>query len=143
MGYAAAEGGDGFCFVGEGGDGLDQAREFEDFPDVAGGVQDFQAAALAFESDEGAHQRANAGAINLRDAGKIDEDLGGASFGELAQFRAMASLLEPMIMRPCKSRMVTLPDFSLSDLQAHESLLAARECAARLMSAWRQDYLKQ
>src|ERR1700722_978609 len=87
VGYAAAEGGDGFCFVGEGGDGLDQAREFEDFSDVTGGVQDFQAATLAFESDEGAHQSANARAINLRDAGKIHQDLGRASLGELTQFQ--------------------------------------------------------
>jgi len=87
VGYAAAEGGDGFCFVGEGGNGIDQAREFEDLSDVASGVQDFQAATLAFESDERAHQRADARAINLRDAGKINQDLGWASLGELAQFQ--------------------------------------------------------
>src|SRR5580704_17970891 len=85
VGNAAAEGGNGFCLVGEGGNGMDQARELEDLFDMAGGVQDFQAATLAFESDEGAHQGADAGAINLRDTCKIDQHIGWSRFGELAQ----------------------------------------------------------
>src|SRR6202035_5408780 len=94
VGYATAEGSDGFCFVGKGGDGMDQARELEDFFDVTGGIQDFQAATLAFESDEGADQSADAGAINLRDAGKINQDLGWSSLGELAQFHG-----QPIVAR--------------------------------------------
>lgn len=88
VGYAAAEGGYGFCFVGEGGDGVDQARQFEDFFDVAGGIKDFQAAALAFETDEGAHERADAGAVDLRDASEINDDLGWAGFGNFAELDA-------------------------------------------------------
>src|ERR1700684_106231 len=84
VGYAAAEGGYGFCFVGEGGGGVDQASQLEDFPDMASWIEDFQAATLALEADEGAHQCADARAIDLRDAGEIDNDLGWASIGKFA-----------------------------------------------------------
>jgi hypothetical protein len=88
VGYAAAEGGYGFCFVGEGGDGIDQARQFENLFDVAGWIEDFEATALAFETHKGAHERANAGAVDLRDASEIDDDLRCATFGQFAQFDA-------------------------------------------------------
>ena len=85
-GDAAAEAGDGFGFVGVGGDGLDEAREFEDFADVAGGIEELQAAGVAFERDEGANQSADAGAIDLLNASEIDEDVAGGDFGEASQF---------------------------------------------------------
>ena len=88
MRYAAAEGGYGFSFVGEGGDGVDQTRQLQDFFDVAGGIENFQAATLAFETDEGAHESTDAGAVDLRNAGEIDDDLGWAAFGKFAQLDA-------------------------------------------------------
>jgi len=143
MGYAAAEGGYGFCFVGVGGDRLDQARELEDFFDVAGGIEDFQAAALALETDEGAHERADAGAVHLRDAGEIDDDFGWAGVGKFAQLYAERVIAgaDDNATNQIENDYVT--GFARRDLQAHDSLLAARECAAARSSAGRQDYLRQ
>src|ERR1700735_5541069 len=78
VGGAAAEGGDGLLLVGEGGNGLDQARELEDLADVAGGIQDFQAATLALKAHERAHQRAKGAAVTLRRARGISRNGGGA-----------------------------------------------------------------
>ncbi len=130
VGYAATEGGYGFCFVGEGGDGLDQARQFEDFFDVAGGIENFQAAALAFETDEGAHERADAGAVDLRDAGEIDDDIGWAGFSKFAQLDAEGIIAGADDDATVQIQNGYVTGFSRRDLQAHDSLLAARECAA-------------
>jgi hypothetical protein len=143
VGYATAEGGYGFCFVGEGRDGVNQAREFEDFFHVAGGIEDFQATALALEADEGAHECADAGTIDLRDAGEIDDNIGRAGIGKLAQLyteRIIAGADDDATYQIENSH---VPGFSRRDLQAHDSLLAARECAAARMNAGRQDYLRQ
>jgi len=82
------EAGEGGGFVGEAWDGLDQAGQLEDFEDVAGGVANFESAAEAADSDEAADDGADAGAIDLRNAVKVDDDLACAAFDERAQLRA-------------------------------------------------------
>src|ERR1700733_671986 len=130
VGGATAEGGQGFFFVGEGGDGLDQAREFKDFADVAGGIQELEAAALALESYERADQSADAGAVHLCDAGEIDEDVRGASFCELPQFRA-----EFVVAGADNNAALQVDDsyisgFPQGNLQAHDNLLCNPRCAS-------------
>jgi len=55
---------------------------------VAGGVNQLQDAAVAANGHEAAHDGAYAGAIDLRDAGEIDEDFAIAGIDERAQLRA-------------------------------------------------------
>ena len=95
VGDAAAEAGDGFGLIGEAGNGLDEARELEDFADVSNGIEDLEAAALAFEGDERADQRADARAVHLGDAREVDEDIAGGGFGEPAQFGAESVVAGP------------------------------------------------
>lgn len=88
VGGAAAKTGDGFFFVRVRGDGVDQAGELQDFADVSDRVEELQPAAVALEGDEGAHERADPGAVHLRDAGEIDDDVADRSLGEAAQLGA-------------------------------------------------------
>jgi len=122
VGDAAAESFYGFGFVGEGGDGLDEARELEDFADVAGGVKDFQAAALALKGDERAHEGADAGAVHLGDSGEIHQNVGRTSFGELAQLRS-----QRVVARADDDAALQIENGYVSglprrNLQAHDSL---------------------
>src|SRR5580704_8758429 len=135
VGGAAAEGGDGFLFVGEGREGLDEAREFEDFADVTGGIQNFQAAALAFKAHERAHQRADAGAVHLRDAGEIYEDVRRTCFGELAQFGAELVIAGAYDYAALQIENSDTTRFPRDNLQAHGSLLSNLRCAVKRMNA--------
>src|SRR5713226_8068840 len=65
-----SEGG-GFGF--EGGDGFDEAGDGEGVADAAGAADQAQHAAFAGQLDGDAHQRGNAGAVNLRDAVQDDD----------------------------------------------------------------------
>jgi len=118
-GDAAAEAGDGFGFVGVGGDGLDEAREFEDFADVARGIQELQAAGVAFERDEGANQRADARAIDLLNASEIDEDVAGGDFGEAAQFGTKCVIAVADRNAALQIEDGDVSGFSRGNLQAH------------------------
>ena len=118
-GDAAAEAGDGFCFVGVGGDGLDEAGEFEDFADVAGGIQELEAAGVAFERDEGANKRADAGAIDLLNASKIDEDVAGGGFGEAAQFGTKCVIAVADCNTALQIEDGDVSGFARGNLQAH------------------------
>lgn len=123
VGEAAAEGGDGFGFVGEGGDGVDEAGEFENVADVSAGVEEFQAAALAFEADERADQSADAGAIHLGDAGEIDDDFGGTLFTEAAKFSAETIVADADDDAANEVENGDSTGFALGNLQAHRELL--------------------
>jgi hypothetical protein len=62
--------GGGFGF--EGGDGFDEAGDGEGVADAALAADEAQDAAFAGELDGNAHQRGDAGAVNLRDA--VEDD---------------------------------------------------------------------
>ncbi len=62
------EGFEGFGFGVEGGDGFDQARDSERVANAAGFADEMKLAAFAAERDRNAHERRDAGAVNLRDA---------------------------------------------------------------------------
>ena len=125
MADAAAEGGDGFGFVGERGNGIDEASELEDFADVADRVENFEAAALAIESDEGAHDGADAGTVHLRNAGEIYDYVGRAGVGEFAKFD-----VESVVAGANGDAALQIQDgdragFSRRDLQTHLRLPSA------------------
>ena len=63
--------GGGFGF--EGGDGFDEAGDGEGVADAAMAADQAQDAAFACELDGDAHQRGDAGAVNLRDAVQDDD----------------------------------------------------------------------
>ena len=59
----------------EGRDGFDQARDGESVADAAGLADEMKRAAFARERNRNAYQRGDAGAVDLRDAVQIDDDL--------------------------------------------------------------------
>ena len=122
VGHAAPECSYCFALVGESGYGLNEARQFEDFLHVPGGIQYLQTAALSFERDERADQRADARAIDLGDAFEIHHNLGRAGLGEFAQFRTqrIVAHADDDAARQIKNRDVT--GLSRCYLQAHDRL---------------------
>ena len=64
----------------EGGDGFDEAGDGEGVEDAAGQADQMKSATIAAERDRHADESGDAGAINLRDALEIDDDLADASF---------------------------------------------------------------
>lgn len=80
-----AEAGDGGGFVVQGGDGLCEAREFENFSDVAARMKELHGAAKVLKGDVGADQSAEAGTVQLRDAGEVDEDFFGFLMNEILE----------------------------------------------------------
>jgi len=135
---AAAEGGDGFFFVGERGNGIDEAGELEDFADVADRVENFEAAALALESDEGAHEGADAGAVHLRDACEVDDDVGRASVGELAQLDVESVVAGTNGDAALQIQNGDRAGFALRDLQTHFRLLIGGRKSAAFLT-WHAD----
>lgn len=78
----------GFVF-GEVEDGI-EADHFQEHHDAfAGGIKRALAAG-AFHGGEGAHQRADAGAVEFGDAGEIDGEVGGARIHELLHLVAVS-----------------------------------------------------
>ncbi len=63
-----SEGFEGFDFGIERGDGFDQARNSECVANAAGFADEMKLAAFAAERDRDAHERRDAGAVNLRNA---------------------------------------------------------------------------
>jgi len=57
----------------ERGDGFDQARDGEGVADAAGFTNEMQHSAFAGERNRNAHQRGDAGAIDLRDAVQVND----------------------------------------------------------------------
>jgi len=80
-----AETGDGGGFIVERGDGLCKAREFENFTDVATRMKELHGAAKILKGDVGADQSAEAGTVQLRDAGEVDEDFFGFLMNEILE----------------------------------------------------------
>ena len=68
--------GGGFGF--EGGDGFDETGNGEGVADAAWAANETQDAAFAGEFDGNAHERGDAGAVDLRDAVQDDDDFVGA-----------------------------------------------------------------
>src|ERR1700757_198755 len=66
--------GEGGGFGVEGGDGFDEARDGEGVANAAGSADQAEHAAFARELDGDAHERGEAGAINLRRAVEPDDD---------------------------------------------------------------------
>ena len=62
----------------EGGDGFDEASDGEGVADAARTTDETQDAAFAGEFDGNAHERGDAGAVNLRDAVQHNDDFVGA-----------------------------------------------------------------
>ena len=131
VGDAAAEAGYGFGFVGVGGNGLDEASEFEDFADVAGGIEEFQAAGIAFEGDEGTDERADARAIHLHYTGEIDEDIARRNFREAPQFGAEGIVAAADRDAALQIEDGDIPGLSRRYLQAHVLLPGVRDFARR------------
>src|SRR6267143_1225719 len=65
--------GEGGGFGFEGGDGFDEAGDGEGVADAAGAADEAEDATFASELDGDAHQRGDAGAVNLRDAVQDDD----------------------------------------------------------------------
>ena len=80
-----AEAGDGGGFVVQGGNGFCEAREFEDFTDVAARMKELHGAAKILKGDVGADQSAEAGTVQLRDAGEVDENFLGFLMNEILE----------------------------------------------------------
>src|SRR6266478_6691803 len=59
----------------EGGNGFDEAGDGEGVADASGAADEMQRAFFAGQADGDAHERGDAGAIDLRDAVEIDDDL--------------------------------------------------------------------
>lgn len=131
VGDAATEAGYGFCFVGVGGDGLDEASEFEDFANVAGGIEEFQAAGIAFERDEGADERADSGAVHLHHASKIDENIARRNFREASQFGTESIVAAANRDAALQIEDRDVPGLSRRYLQAHVLLPGVRDNARR------------
>jgi hypothetical protein len=79
----------GFGF--EGGDGFDEAGDGEGIADAARTTDEAENAAFAGELDGNAHQSGDAGAVNLGDAVKNDDDFPGAGFDD--GFESIVKLL--------------------------------------------------
>jgi hypothetical protein len=71
----SGEVGEGGGFGFEGGDGFDEAGDGEGVADAALADDQAQDAAFASQFDGNAHQRGDAGAVDLRDAIQDDDDL--------------------------------------------------------------------
>ena len=134
---------DGFCFVGVRGNGLDEARELEDFADVAGGIEQFQATGVALERDEGADQRADPGAIDLLDAFKIDQNVARRSFGKAPQLGAERVVTDADRDTPSQIEDRNVPGLSRRDLQAHIRLPGIRDNTGRRVRIITPQVLEQ
>src|SRR5438552_15068458 len=65
--------GEGGGFGFEGGNGFDEAGDGEGVADAAGAADQAEHAAFAGELDGDAHERGDAGAVDLRDTGQEDD----------------------------------------------------------------------
>src|SRR5713226_3758980 len=83
-----SEGG-GFRF--EGGDGFDEAGDGEGVADAAVAADEAEDAAFAGKLDGDAHERGDAGAVDLRDAVQDDDNFPGATFDD--GFESVVELL--------------------------------------------------
>jgi len=80
FGLEQSEVGEGCGFGFEGGDGFDEAGDGEGVADAALAADQAQDAAFAGELDGDAHERGDAGAVDLRDAVQEDDNFLRASF---------------------------------------------------------------
>src|ERR1700690_278133 len=120
---AAAEAGDGFFFVRVRGNGIDEARKLEHFADVAGGIEELKAAAVGLQSAERSHQSADAGAVHLRAADGIAEDVAGRRLREPAQLRAKRVITCADGDAALQIKNGDVAGFARRNLQAHVLLL--------------------
>ena len=74
--------GDGGGFGVAGGNGLDEASDGEGITDAAGAADEVSGSAFASELDGDADEGGDAGAVNLRDAVEIDDDLASAALDD-------------------------------------------------------------
>ncbi len=80
FGLEQSEIGEGGGFGFEGGDGFDEAGDGEGVADAAGTADQAEHAAFAGELDGDAHERGDAGAVDLRNAAQEDDNFLRASF---------------------------------------------------------------
>ena len=90
---------------------------------MAGGVANFESAAEAADSDEAADDGADAGAIDLRDAVEIDDDLACAAFDERAQLRAQFVVAAADGGAPLEIEDGDIPRLPAGNLQSQAKLL--------------------
>src|SRR6266478_1547683 len=91
FGLEQSEVGEGCGFGFEGGDGFDEAGDGEGVADAAGTADQAEHAAFAGELDGDAHQRGDAGAVDLRNAVQEDDNFLRASFDH--RFESVVELL--------------------------------------------------
>jgi hypothetical protein len=91
-----AKAGDGLGFVLGGGNCVEQPEHSEDELHIPARTQQFEAPASTLQGHIGAHDRADARGIDLREVGEIDQYFGGAGVNELPQLiiQAIGSLTD-------------------------------------------------
>lgn len=102
---------------------MQEASEVEDFADVSGGLQELEAAAGALERDERANDGADAGAIHLRHANEVDEELAGALVEEHAKLVAEEVGAATDGHAPLQIENGNVTQLASGDLQTHGNLL--------------------
>ena len=92
--------GEGGGFGFEGGDGFDEAGDGEGVADAARAADEAQDAAFTGELDGDAHERGDAGAVDLDDAVEDDDDFFARRLNDGLQRSWSWSLGSPMVSRP-------------------------------------------
>jgi hypothetical protein len=82
MSSESDEAGSGGRIRFEGWDGFDEARHSEGIADAAIAADQMQRATFAGELNRAANERGNAGAVDLRDAVEVDNDLATAALND-------------------------------------------------------------
>jgi len=90
-GLVGEEVGEGGGFGVEGGDGFDEAGDGKGVAHAAGAADEAERAVGVFELDGDAHEGGNAGAVNLRDAVEVDDDVTSAGLEEF--FEGLVEML--------------------------------------------------
>jgi hypothetical protein len=100
---------DGLGFVLGGGNCVEQPKHSEDELHIPARTQQFKAAASAPQGHISAHDRADAGGIDLREVGEIDQYFGGAGVNELPQLivQAIGSLTDRRSAQQVKDNYVS------------------------------------
>ncbi len=101
----------------EGGDGFDEAGDGEGVTDAAGAADEVQRAFFAGQPDGDAHERGDAGAIDLRDAVEIDDDLACAASDDRLQ--GVGELLARLADREAAVDFEHIDAVGLADVDFH------------------------
>jgi hypothetical protein len=118
--------GDGGGFGVAGGNGLDEASDGEGIPDTAGAADEVSGSAFASELDGDADEGGDAGAVNLRDAVEVDDDLATAALDD--SLERLVELLGGLADGQAAADLEEVDAVFFANGDFHRQMFSHREC---------------